>query len=167
MSNELEAKKNFYKNFKNVVESYRLSNNLSAEDTVICPIFLQKVYEDSKTDINFITKRRLPNGASDCKIAGILLWRLSKTSILRFIGSDACKTDKKFLYMNFHLALMYVCKYVLHVDIASVTKEFKSELSELKYLIENRHTNQEMIALFFQLICHWEYCCNKDKKSLK
>jgi len=163
-ANEKAAKSQFYRDFTIVANAYKDSNNLNSSDAVICRISLLKVYQDAKIDIEFITQRRLLNGASKCKIAGIMLWRLSKTSILRFVGSKTCDKSEKYLYMNFHLALTYVCKVVLNVEVEKILKEFGKELSELKYLIENRHTNQEMIALFFQLMCHLDYCCNDEKE---
>lgn len=94
-----------------------------------------------ENDIQFLNLRR-NREASDYKIAGCLAFRINKHYI-----SHTNKEKSNNKMENACLALAFSLKYLLE------EKDFsKLDLTEVLYLLSNRHVNQETLVLAFSLI---------------
>lgn len=157
----------FYSKYVDIVTKICNSNGIPSNSILICtPTFLELV-KDMERDLDFLVARRLLNGANSCKIAGIILWRLSRSSVTKFISTmTACSKNDVIRYINFHAGLAFVIQEVLgeKVDKFISTSE-KPIYQELKYLIAHRHTNQEMVGLYFQILCAHKGCCKNVTTS--
>ena len=71
----------------------------------------------------------------------------------------ACETSKRTSFTDIHvnIALGFVLKNIMRIDdLTQFFKKYNNEINELKYQLMHRHTNQEMIGLFLQLIAKSE-----------
>lgn len=158
----------FHKELTKELIIYVNASKLNPEYIRICIFKIKTIYNEAQTDFNYLKNRRLPEGVGRCKLAGIYMWRLGRGNFLSLDKDYDCQIDKKLLHMNFIISLAFVIKHILKIDDAtSLFKKYGQEFKELKYQLEHRHTNQELIGLFFKVICKnlEENCCEIEKPT--
>jgi len=147
-------------------DEYLSSRGIKEDEIDICHEVLYDVYVNSQLDIQFLTMRRLPNGVGKCKLAAILLFRLTNGRVLRFRDRRLCSHSAlRHGHPSFDFSLIYVLKYVLdiHQDrIHTLFTLYKKEFDEIEYLIRKRHADTENIGMVFKFICRAEeeFCCD-------
>jgi hypothetical protein len=121
-----------------------------------CKVLIFELLQESQKDFDFLLQRRLKDGVNIYKLCGILLWRFGRSNFIKLNNnSTICKEYNKspLFYLNFNITIMLIFKEILKIDDAKpLIQLYKTEINELRYLLLHRHTNQEMIGLYLQIL---------------
>jgi len=98
-------------------------------------------------DINILNKRRDYDYLARGKIAGIIIFRLSRWNILNGDNSILVN-DRTFLKLNFILALLTGLAYI-QVDYTKIENYIRNEII---YTLMRRHVNQETLGIVCDLL---------------
>jgi len=115
---------------------------------------LREACKEIEKDIRFILERRGAligsNRPSLGKIAGIIVFRLSRTHIIHlFEGCASCKYQCA-SKLNHYFAVKCAWEYI-NISYLRVPQDIRRELL---YSLSFRHVNQETLALVFDTIVH-------------
>lgn len=98
--------------------------------------------EEAEIDLQaMLARRSRSRGISKGKIAGVLVFRLSRFKILHF-------TAEGWENSNFHL-IQELTAVFLVIRLLSIAKIKERSVVELTYQLSRRHANQETAGLFF------------------
>ena len=116
---------------------------------------LKEAYIEAVKDIRFIMERRGPpigaNRPSPGKIAGVLVYRLSRSHIVNLLEGCASCQYQCVSRLNYMFAVMCAWEYI-GIPYLRVPQEIRDELL---YSLTLRHVNQETLALVFDTIFHY------------
>jgi hypothetical protein len=116
---------------------------------------LKEACEEITKDIRFIIERRgvlIGSGRPSLgKIAGVIVYRLSRSHIIHlFEGCASCEYQCA-SKLNYHFAVKCAWEYV-NISYLRVPQDIRRELL---YSLSLRHVNQETLALVFDIISHY------------
>jgi hypothetical protein len=114
---------------------------------------LIEAYEEICKDIRFMLERRGPRVGKDHpspgKIAGVIVYRLSKSHIVHLCEGCASCEIQCASTLNYKFAVKCAWEYVAILPYQRVKEEIRRELL---YSLALRHVNQETLALVFDAI---------------
>jgi hypothetical protein len=117
---------------------------------------LKEAYTEAVKDIRFIMQRRGPligaNRPSPGKIAGVLVYRLSRSQIINLFEGCASCEYQCVSRLNYMFAVMCAWEYI-GIPYLRVPQEIRNELL---YSLTLRHVNQETLGLVFDTILHYQ-----------
>lgn len=115
---------------------------------------LREAYEEISKDIRFMFERRGPrmdeNHPSPGKIAGVMVYRLSRSHIVHLLEGCASCELQCVSNLNYKFAVKCAWEYV-GIPYLRVKEEIRRELL---YSLALRHVNQETLALVFDIILY-------------
>jgi hypothetical protein len=145
--------KQFYSDIVDITNEYCKKKNIKTNLIQICPYILKNVYKDCHTDFSYLIQRRLPNGVSSSKAAGLFHWRLSRSKFIQYTNEYICIQKSEIRDIAYNVSLLYALKTILKVkNLQILINKYHNEFRELKYILEQRHSTQEMIGLIFSFI---------------
>lgn len=116
----------------------------SVKDIKISTTALYDAIHDIKMDITFIGSRRKSKNISKGKVAGVIVYRLSKANIIHTDDAELVKS-RMFLKMNYLISVSVGFNFI-KIDTESLDN---NTLSEIVYSLARRHVNQETLGLVF------------------
>ena len=154
---------------KHIIQSKKLTCKAASNQeigSISKPVFhvnfiaLQEAYKQIEKDIRFMFERRGNligyNRPSLGKIAGVMVYRLSRSHIIHlFQGCASCEYQCA-SKLNYYFAIKCAWEYI-GIPYLRVPQEIRNELL---YSLTLRHVNQETLALVFDTIHHY----HKDKE---
>ena len=137
------------KHYRNNVEIILPALHQRESSVYISEKALKMALNCSIDDINIFLNRRKPKRfISRGKIAGIILYRLSRNHIIHTSNSELLK-DPIFLGLNSLIAILVALNYI-EISYKSLPEFNKLELI---YSLNKRHINQETLGLVFDYLC--------------
>jgi hypothetical protein len=117
---------------------------------------MKEAYNEAAKDICFIMERRGPligpNRPSPGKIAGVIVYRFSRSHIIHLFEGCASCEYQCVSKINYMFAVMCAWEYI-GIPYRRVPQEIRSELL---YSLTLRHVNQETLGLVFDTILHYQ-----------
>jgi len=121
---------------------------------VIDFFILSEAIEEIQKDIRFMFERRGPrmgvNRPSPGKVAGVMVYRLSKSHIVHIVEGCASCEIQCASKLNFKFAVKCAWEYV-GIPYLRIREEIRRELL---YSLALRHVNQETLALVFDILLY-------------
>jgi hypothetical protein len=124
---------------------------------------------ECETDLEFLQKRRrLQDGVSEGKVAGVLLFRLCQRRNVH-LHLQGLKEDPPEAHTLQERAAIHTVLQLLNLDISQdhlsssvgthrspniPAKALQDLETELLYLVKRRHCNQENLGIFFDAACY-------------
>ena len=124
---------------------------------------------ECETDLEFLqTRRKLQNGVSEGKVAGVLLFRLCQRRIvhLQLHGLDEDPPEAHTLQekaaihtvlqlLNLNISQDHLSSFMgTHRNPHITAKALQDLETELLYLVKRRHCNRENLGIFFDAVCY-------------
>ncbi|MBF0121568.1 MAG: hypothetical protein HQK79_22280 [Desulfobacterales bacterium] len=128
-----------------IVEKIIEKSGLIADIIISNTAFCGAMFESQK-DFVSLSHRRLPEGISEGKIAGVFVFRLSRWNIISL--PENLSEDQIALKFNYLSSLAFGLK-LLKINVANLPG---TTGLELQYVLTRRHMNQETLGLCFDLI---------------
>lgn len=143
--NEEDIKKLFSRYHQLVISILGKSRTGFADVVISENAFSSAVLECSK-DLQMLVSRRLPNGISDGKVAGVFAFRLSRWNVISL--PEVLANDRDAMQLNYLAALAFSYNY-LGIDIREIDDTIRVEI---QYNLVRRHSNQETLGLCFDML---------------
>jgi len=115
-------------------------------DIVISENAFSSALLESSKDMQMLESRRLPDGISRPKIAGVLAFRLSRWNVISL--PECLANSRELLQINYLAALAFAYDF-LGIDVQKVDVGVRREL---QYNLVRRHSNQETLGLCFAML---------------
>jgi hypothetical protein len=119
------------------------------------PHMLKEAYDEIAKDIRFLFERRGarigPERPSPGKIAGVMVYRLSRSHIINIYEGCASCEYQCASKLDYYFAVRCAWEYI-NIPYQRVPQEIRRELL---YSLALRHVNQETLALVFDTILHY------------
>lgn len=151
-ANDLNSSYNFTENqTDSLFETYialtlSMVTSIGCDDVVVSEHGFASALLESSKDLLMLSVRRLPNGVSKAKIAGVFAFRLSRWNIISL--PQGLANSREAMQLNYLAALAFAYNF-LGVDAKKIDEETRAEL---QYNLVRRHSNQETLGLCFELI---------------
>ncbi|MFA7240784.1 MAG: hypothetical protein WC091_11775 [Sulfuricellaceae bacterium] len=134
-------------------EKYRLlvlsileNSAIGAADVVISEHAFSSALLESSKDLQMLTTRRLPNGVSEGKVAGVFAFRLSRWNVISL--PERLANERAAMQLNYLAALAFSYNF-LGLDIRKIDNTIRVEI---QYNLVRRHSNQETLGLCFDML---------------
>ena len=135
--------------------SNRELNSISKKAFHINLYKLEEAHKEAIKDIRFIMERRGAligaNRPSPGKIAGVIVYRLSRSQIIHLAGGCISCEHQCVSRLNYIFAVICAWEYI-GIPYLRVPQEIRNELL---YSLMLRHINQETLALVFDTILNY------------
>lgn len=135
-----------FKKYHLLVLSILGNNSIGLADVVISENAFSSAILESSKDLQMLTSRRLPNGISEGKVAGVFAFRLSRWNVISLPESLA--NNKAAMQLNYLAALAFSYNF-LDLDIRNIDDTIRVEI---QYNLVRRHSNQETLGLCFDML---------------
>jgi len=116
---------------------------------------LKEACEEIVKDVRFMIERRgalIGSGRPSMgKIAGVIVYRLSRSQIIHLYEGCASCEYQCASKLNYHFAVKCAWEYI-NISYLRTPQEIRRELL---YSLSLRHVNQETLALVFDIISHY------------
>lgn len=123
-----------------------MSNSVGYADIVISEKAFASALLESTKDLQMLTSRRLPEGVSGGKVAGVFAFRLSRWNIVSL--PECLSNHRDMMQLNYLAALSFSYHY-LGLDIRTIDESIRVEI---QYNLARRHSNQETLGLCFDML---------------
>jgi len=123
-----------------------LSATKGYDDIVISERAFASAVSECSKDLSMLASRRLPNGISDGKVAGVFAFRLSRWNIISL--PEGLADDPAMIQLNYLAALAFTYRY-LGISPCKILDKVRIEI---QYNLVRRHSNQETLGLCFDML---------------